>query len=170
MAEITAAFNESDRTGPLPEFPVQILFDDGSGHPSFNVTRGTHLDVPVVDGDDSLPLLGDFPADVESRRQVRTDCYSQTEIGAVASEVIVDGNSVELAGPYTVGVNLDEAQLNSATRYFTSAAVIAPLSVGTHTVGIHFKASGAVLGVPPFDPWFPDGVFEISATNTVVVD
>jgi hypothetical protein len=91
MARITAAFNESDRTGPPPESPFQILFGDGSGHPSFNVTRGTDLYVPVVYRDESLPLLGDSPAKVETRRRMRTYCYSQTEIGAVAREVIVDG-------------------------------------------------------------------------------
>jgi hypothetical protein len=170
MARITAVFNESDRKGPAPQVPFQILFDDGSGRPSFKVSHGTHLYVPIVYNDDSLPLLGDFPANVENRQKLRYYWYSQEEVGAVATEVIVDGNSVELPASYTVGVKLAQPLPNGANNYITSAAFIAPLTYGTHTVGIHFKATGAALSKPPFDHIVPGGVFEFFSTYIVVVD
>jgi hypothetical protein len=163
MARLTAAFNESDRTGPPPESPFQILYDDGSGNITFNVVLGTYLYVPIAYSDDSPPPLGDFPKNVESRPQLRKYWYSQSEIGTVATDITIDGIHVELTPQYTVGIAFDKPLPSGGMNYITPAAFIWPLPHGTHKVVTHFKATGAALSD------FPGGVAEFFSTYVVEV-
>jgi hypothetical protein len=170
MAWITAAFNISDRLGPLPHTPFQILFQSKSQDGTFHVREGTHLYMPVVFNDDSLPIIGNFPRNVKNRRAVQHYWFSQRELGTVATEVVVDGKAVQLGARYVAGAMFSEPLADGATRYLTTAVFIAPLPPGAHTITAHFKATGDALRVDPVAEFFPDGLFEFSLEYTVIVD
>lgn len=171
MARLTAAFNTSDRSGPPPNSPFQILYlDTTTNNTVFRVKRGSFLYVPVVYSDNSPPLLGHFPADAEDRRQLLRYWYSQSEVGVVSMQIVVDGRAVALGARYVSGVRLALPLPNTATQYIVGAAFLAPLPRGRHSVAIYSKATGDALREPPFDEFFPDGVFESSLVYTVDVD
>jgi hypothetical protein len=177
MARATAAFNVTNRAGPVPNTPFQILFarqvdpsdPDSPLVTTFKVGQGRFLYVPVAYNDTSMPVIGNFPKNAEHRKQLLKYWYSQSEFGTVATEIIVNGKVTPLGGDYVAGVNFPTPLPDGATQYATPAAFIAPLPVGTHTVEIHFKATGDALREPPIDQYFPDGFFEFSLVYTVHV-
>jgi len=61
LAEETAAFNVTDRSGPPPALPFQMLYSRPGNTNTFEVRAGTMLYVPVIFNDDSPPVLGNFP-------------------------------------------------------------------------------------------------------------
>lgn len=173
MARLTANFNASDRSGavvPVPTTPFQILYTsaDNPGN-NFSVMQGRFMYVPVAYNDNSLPIIGDFPASAENRRQLLKYWYSQRQMGTVATEITVDGRTICLGGDYLAGVDFAAPLSDGATKYMAPAAFIRPLPPGAHTVEIHFKATGDALREPPFPDYFPLGYFEFRVTYNVTV-
>lgn len=168
MARETAGFNASNHSGEEPNTPFQMLYTSPTN--TFDVKRGTFLYVPVAWSDDSNPVLGDFPVDVEDRAQLLHYWYHADQVGVVETDVTVDGGKVALGSGYLSGVLLgNPIPSTGGSRYVAPAAFIAPLPPGRHTVSIHLKATGAALSKPPFDQFFPNGVFEFETTYTVNV-
>lgn len=168
MARLTAAFNV-DRTRPLPNTPFQILYNSPGAPNPFRVGQGTILYVPVAYNDDSLPVIGDFPADIENRRQLLKYWYSPLQWGSVSMEIVVDGKTVPLGPRYLVGVHFDQPLPDGALNYMTPAAFVGPLRRGPHSVEIRLKATGDAFREPPISDYFPDGFFEFSVVYDVVV-
>jgi hypothetical protein len=170
MARLVAPFNLSDRSGPPPNSPFQILYlNNVTGATRFDVAPGRWLYVPLVVNDDSAPILGRFPANVQSRQQALRYWYSQAEFGVTTMEVVVDGKVVPLGAGHVSGLAFNPPLPDGATRYLTAGAFIAPLARGAHTVEIRFKATGDALREPPFDEFYPDGIWEFSIAYTVNV-
>jgi hypothetical protein len=169
MARLVAPFNVTDRSGPPPNSPFQILYQGSSGPATFEVGPGKILYVPLVYNDDSPPVIGHFPAPAQNRQQALHYWFSQNEFGVTAQELIVDGKTVTLSAAYVSGLSFDTALPDTATQYMTTGAFISPLSRGAHTIEIHFKATGDALRVPPFDQYFPDGFVEFSILYNVKV-
>lgn len=173
MARVTAAFNVSDRSGsvvPLPNTPFHILYTSAANPGNnFQVMQGQFMYVPVAYNTNSLPIIGDFPASVENRRQLLRYWYSQRQLGTVITDITIDGKKTCLGGDYLAGVDFSSPLPDGGTRYMAPAAFIRPLSPGQHTVKLHFKATGDALREPPFPDYFPLGYFEFEATYNVTV-
>jgi hypothetical protein len=174
MAQATAAFNVSDRSGvapnpPLPNTPFKILYSNAVNNNSFTVGQGQMLYVPVLYNDDSVPIIGNYPANAENRRALLRYWYSQREFGIVATDITINGKTIPLDGSYLSGVSFSTALPDGAKQYATTAAFIAPLPPGVHTIEISAKATGDALREPPFPQYFPDGYFEFRLTYTVSV-
>jgi hypothetical protein len=164
LAEETAAFNVTDRTGPPPALPFQMLYwrprPTGA---TFEVRTGTMLYVPVIYNDDSEPVLGNFP-DPTDRDALLFYWYDQSELGVVYANITVDGQTTSLGPDYLVGFISDTPLPDGATQYMTMGAVLSPLTKGQHKVVISGLATGAAL-----DPFFLGGIFEFSNEYTVIV-
>jgi hypothetical protein len=170
MARLTAAFNVSDRLGPLPNTPFQILYESAHQNGTFHVRENTHLYLPVAFSDNSPPILGNFPRSVLNQRAVKHYWFSQREIGTTITDVTIDGKTYKLGARHVAGAVFTEPLPTSGTQYLVAAAFIAPLPVGVHTITAHFVASGDALRQPPFDELFPDGFFEANLKYTVIVE
>lgn len=169
MAQATAAFNVGDRLGPPPNTPFKILYSNAVNNNAFTVGQGQMLYVPVMYNDDSLPIIGNYPANAENRRALLHYWYSQREFGVVATDITIDGKTTPLGGSYVAGVSFGTPLPDGAKQYATTAAFIKPLPPGVHTIEIHGKATGDALREPPFPDYFPDGFFEFRLTYTVTV-
>lgn len=170
MARAVASFNVGDRSGTPPNTPFQILYYNAlTGNTDFRVGQGRYLYVPVMYNDTSLPVIGNFPGNAENHRQLVKYWYSQNEFGTVLTEIVVNGKVTRLGADYLSGVSFSTPLPDGATQYGTPAAFISPLSPGSHTVEIRFKATGDALRQDPVAVYFPDGVFEFSTTYTVTV-
>lgn len=170
MARILAPFNvSSPGTVPLPNTPFQILYNRAGAPETFRVGQGTVLYVPVAYNDDSVPVIGNFPRNVENRRELLRYWYSQREFGTVYTDIVVDGKVHSLGAPYLVGIRFDQALPDGAKQYMTPAAFVGPLKVGDHTVEIRLRATGDAFREEPILQYFPDGVFEFSVVYNVTV-
>jgi hypothetical protein len=169
MARITAAFNVSDRSGPLPNTPFQILYSSANTPDPFRVGQGKIMYIPVAYNDDSLPVIGNFPRNVENRRELLRYWYSQREWGSVYVDIVVDGKVHALGARYLSGVRFDQPLPDGARQYMTPAAFVGPLPVGPHTVEIRLKATGDAFREEPIIQYFPDGLFQFSTVYNVTV-
>ena len=170
MARLVAPFNISDRSGPPPNSPFQILYlNNVTQATSFDMAAGKMLYVPMIYNDDGPPIIGHFPSNAQDRPSMLRYWYSQSELGVTTMELVVDGKRVPLGAGYVSGVSFTPPLADGASQYLTAGAFIAPLARGAHTVGIRFKATGDALRIPPFDQWFTDGVWEFSIVYTVNV-
>lgn len=169
MARLTAAFNV-DRSRPVPNTPFQILYSSPTAPSPFRVGQGTILYVPVAYNDDSLPVIGDFPADIENRRQLLKYWYSPQQWGSVYMEIVVDGKTTPLGPRYLSGVHFTQPLPDGALNYMTPAAFVGPLRPGAHTVEIRLKATGDAFREEPVSEFFPDGFFEFSVVYDVLVN
>ena len=170
MARITAAFNVTfDGSVALPNTPFQILYSRTGSPDPFPVGQGTVLYVPVAYNDDSLPVIGNFPRNVENRRELLRYWYSQREFGAVYVDIVVDGKVHPLGAPYLVGIHFDQPLPDGAKQYIIPAAFVGPLAPGAHTVEIRLKATGDAFREDPIPQYFPDGQWEFSVVYNVSV-
>jgi hypothetical protein len=171
MAKATAFFNTGPRTlETYPQTPFQILYvPDNATSNTFTVSPGTMLYVPILYQDDTKPVVGTFPKNLNDRQAILNYFYSQDQIGLIYTKIVVDGTVNSLGSDYVVGVGpvklADDGGFGPGTQYIVSAAFLTPLNKGTHTVQILAYADGMAL--LPFFP--PDGVFSFSATFTVIV-
>ena len=158
IAAGTAVYNVGGGTGTVPKIPFQMLV----GHTTtYTVKPDTMLYVPVFYADDSgSPGTPPFPTDL---RDQKVDADYLLEMASQFSDaditaffVQVDGKNTILDDDYVVGVKT--APLPDGTpeghHYILSAAFLAPLNPGAHTVGI-----GGVI----------DGVPQVFVSNTVTV-
>jgi len=177
-AELTAYFNTSPRheANYPANLPFQILYvppegennNTGGEGLTFNVSQDTLLYVPILYNDNSSPIIGNFPP-AEDRAALLKYFYSNNELGLIYARIIVDGKLTTLGPSYLVELEFDAPLADGATLYQTVAGFLSPLSKGTHTGEISALATGKALKVPPFDQYFPDGVFSFSNTYTVIV-
>jgi len=179
-AELTAAFNVGSRTMYPPNLPFQILYtsydptaanNTGGIYTTFMVDRGTRLYVPVIYNDNSEPIIGgkSFPP-ADDRRALLHYIFSEELFGLDYAKIVVDGKVAKLGRDYVVELEFPPSVLpDTATLYQTIAAFLTPLKTGTHSVEITAKATGEAFSIPPFDIYFPGGVFSFSTTYTVIV-
>jgi hypothetical protein len=170
MAKATAFFNTGPRTpDTYPNTPFQILYVPPDNNLAFDVSPGTMFYVPILYLDDTKPVVGTFPKNLNDRQAILNYFYSQDQIGLIYTKIVVDGTVNSLGSGYVVGVGpvklADNGGFGPGTQYIVSAAFLTPLNEGTHTVQILGYANGAALF--PFFP--PDGVFSFSVTFTVIV-
>jgi hypothetical protein len=172
MAKKTAFFNTGNREGTPPQTPFQILYTSASNTTNtFNVQHGKILYVPVIFNDNSEPVIGgaeNFPAS-QNRRAVLNYLFGRKLLGVQYAEIVIDGVIYSLASDYVVQVDVPKLADGAGNRYQTIAGFISPLAKGTHTVEIRARAVGEALSEPPFDQFFPGGVFEFSTIYTVNV-
>ena len=170
MARLVAPFNMSDRNGPPPNTPFQILYQNNvTGATAFDVAHGKFLYVPLLYNDDSAPVIGHFPTNAQNRLQLLRYWYSQSELGVTTMQLVIDGKTVPLGAGYVSGLSFNPPLPDGATQYLTAGAYISPLARGARTVEIRFKATGDALREPPFDQYFPDGFWEFSIVYSVNV-
>jgi hypothetical protein len=170
MARLVAPFNMTDRSGPPPNTPFQILYQNNvTGATTFDVAQGKFLYVPLLYNDDSAPVIGHFPANAQNRLQLLRYWYSQSEFGVTTMQIVIDGKTASLGAGYVSGLSFDPPLPDGAAKYLTAGAFISPLGRGPHTVEIRFKATGDALREPPFDQYFPDGFWEFSIVYSVNV-
>ena len=100
MARLVAPFNVTDHSGPPPNSPFQILYTTNDPVPTFEVAQGKFLYVPLAYNDDSAPVIGRFPANVQNRQQNLRYWYSQSELGVTVQKVIIDGKTVPLGAAF----------------------------------------------------------------------
>jgi hypothetical protein len=151
LAEATAAFNVGSRDpADLPPIPFQVLFTpQGGDHNAFTVRPGTMFYVPLLAIDDSPPILGNFPTDLNDRAALLEYVFGAGQIGVDLLQVIVDGQVANLGPDYVVGVTTPPLPDGGGTHYIVPAAVLGPLSPGVHMVVIRNHAAGAAIGGPP---------------------
>jgi hypothetical protein len=151
LAEATAAFNVGSRDpADLPPIPFQVLFTPPNGNSNtFTVAPGTMFYVPLLSIDDSPPIVGNFPPDLNDRAALVAYVFGLDQIGVDLLQVIVDGKVTNLGPEYVVGVTTPPLPDGGGTHYIVPAAVLGPLSPGTHTVAIRNHVSGAAVGGPP---------------------
>jgi hypothetical protein len=121
--------------------------------------------VPLVYSDDSPPIIGDLPDDVDDQPAVANYYFNPDELGAVTVQIEVDGRVSTLGPGYAVGAATPLA--DGGTRYTTLAAFLAPLPPGAHTITIYALFYGAALAA--FPDFFPGGIWEFETTYQVVV-
>lgn len=151
----------------FPPQPTDLNNTGGTGT-TFHVSPGTRLYVPVIFNDNSLPIIGNFPP-AGDREALLHYIFSQTEFGLDYATITIDGHTTTLGPRHVVQVEFGSPLPDGATLYQAIAAILTPLKKGTHTVTIAARVSGDALLVPPFDQFFPGGVFEFSADYTVIV-
>jgi hypothetical protein len=151
LAEATAAFNVGSRNpADLPPIPFQVLFTpQGGDSNTFTVRPGTMFYVPLLSIDDSPPILGNFPADLNDQAALEDYVFGTAQIGVDLLQIIVDGKVTNLGPDYVVGVTTPPLPDGGGTHYIVPAAVLGPLSPGVHTVVIRNHADGAAIGGPP---------------------
>ena len=149
MAELVAPFTISGNDPAVePDTPFQILhtlgFANGtpdgegllfSGANEFTVDRDTTFYVPILNVDDTDPVLGVFPTTpAEARRYIR----QIGQVGARAVQVVIDGRRTRLGLNYVAG----PVPSTLTNHIITIGAFIAPLPPGRHTVTV----SGGFFG------------------------
>jgi hypothetical protein len=164
LAGATAAFNVSSRdpANSPPDIPFQVLFTSADGNSNeFTVGHGTMFYVPLIYIDDSPPILGDFPDDLNDRAELEAYVFGSDQIGVDLLQIVVDGETTDLGPEYAVGVTTPPLPDGGGTHYIVAAAVLSPLAPGKHTVVIRNHISGAAVGGPPG--------FSFEATYTINV-
>ncbi len=143
MAELVAPFTISGNDiAAYPNTPFQILYTNGpaagapdgegflfSGTNVFTVDQGTIFYVPILNVDDTDPVLGVFPTTpTEARRYIR----KENQMGAHDVRVVIDGRHTRLGLDYVAG----PVPSTSTNNIVTIGAFLAPLPPGTHTVTV----------------------------------
>jgi len=149
MARATALYNTGTRTGPPPNTPFVILVTTGAPQTTFTVDQGTYLYVPLFYSDNSTPILGNWPVDIENRAQLTHYWTSPEEIGLRFIKVIVDGKVATLSPDYIVGVR-GVTTAAGGTEYSVAAVFLHPLPPGEHTVQVIGFYSGEAAGEAEF--------------------
>lgn len=144
--EAVAAFNVGPRTpDTLPNVPFQILYvPNVAPYPTeatFTVKSGTPFYVPLLYVDDSPPVLGDFPQNVNDWWADAFYMFSLDEIGGSA-EINVDGREATIGPEYLVGVKTKPLPDGGGTHVVALGVFLAPLSKGKHRVVLNLAYEG----------------------------
>lgn len=150
MARATALFNTGPRTGTPPNTPFHILVNTGAQQTTVTVDQGTFLYVPLFYSDNSEPVLGHWPTDVENRARLTHYWTSPDEIGLRFLKVVVDGKVATLSPDYIVGVR-SVMTATGGTEYSVAAVFLHPLPPGEHTVQVLAFYSGEAAGEAEVD-------------------
>jgi len=139
-----------------PKTPFQVLYitdatsssvDDGlkfTGTKSFTVSPGTSFYVPLLDADDSPPIVGGtFPTDASGAAGY---FFGQDQVGAKDTEIIVDGKTTPVGAAYLVGpVTTPPLTDGGGTHIIQLGVFLSPMSKGTHTVEIKGEFTGTAF-------------------------
>jgi hypothetical protein len=155
VAALTAAFNVTDHSGPLPSAVdsstgarLQMIYTKPNTEVSvFNVRHGTTLYVPVWYNDDSPPVIGNFP-NLANRQAVLRYVYGHRQMGVEYSIISVDGQDVPLNEDYLTALKVPPLPDGGGTGYMTVAAFVKHLKRGQHTIEIRSSFTGQAL-----EPW-----------------
>ncbi|HUO74921.1 MAG TPA: hypothetical protein VMU39_29420 [Solirubrobacteraceae bacterium] len=153
MTSAIALFNTSGNNAAYyPATPFQILYTGPSG---FTVRPGTSFFVPLFWVDDSVPVLGTWPA---THEDAISYFFDPAQLGGKGFVITVDGRSTPirhayLAGPVTTPPLLDCSEPASCgTHMIVLGAFMHPLTPGSHSVRIQGGVYGddviAVYGGP----------------------
>jgi hypothetical protein len=155
MTKAVAPFTTSGNDpGQYPQTPFQILFVNFDtvtfGTPNgglvitgtnvFRVGSGTPFYVPMLNSDDSVPLIGDFPPPPGGE----VDYFFGASQAGASAQLIVDGRATPIGEAYLTGP-VTASLLNGGTQIMTLGAFLTPLAPGTHTVRILGGFSGAAI-------------------------
>jgi hypothetical protein len=162
MNGLTATFTASgNQTVYLPKAPFQVLYTDSSlvaSNPddcttfaplcgltvtdnartgfsnTFTVKAGTMFYVPVLNADDSPPVVGTFPTTSGEAKQY---VFDPAQLGARDITIQVDSKPVKLGPEYVAGPATTEPLPDGGGTHFVTVGVfINPLTPGRHTVRI----------------------------------
>jgi hypothetical protein len=140
----------------FPTTPLQILYYDPSTLSSANVQgglletgsnilrvpAGSFFYVPILNADDSPPVLGTFPT---SPSAAVSYFFDSTQLGA-SQFITVDGQTTSVGISYLVGpITTQPLQDGGGTHILTVGVFLTPLSPGTHTVSISGRFDGALI-------------------------
>ena len=125
-------------------FPLQILYVDAANDTTFDVRPGTMIYVPVVYSDDTDSAYWPYP-NVNDPQAVSDYYFDPAQLGAEFLEVVVDGQITSLGPQYAVGARTPGLP-SGGNAYTVVAAVLTPLSPGTHVVTVRALLSGAFIG------------------------
>ena len=158
MTRAVARFNDSgNNLAYYPDTPFQILYVNRPNHTgSFTVKPGTTFYVPVVNVNDSPPVLGVFPKTPAQARGYLTD---PAELGGHDFKIVVDGVTTVLSTSY-LGGPVTKSLPNGGQHTITLGAFLRPLTPGTHKVTISGTLDGTLIG----------GSFSFTDTYTVTVN
>jgi hypothetical protein len=152
LAQFTASVNQPDL---YPDTPFQILYVDpatANGVPTIDggvadsgsnmfphVRPGTPYFVPIINPDDSPPVLGTFPT---SHEDAIPYVFGHDTYGA-SFQIIIDGRIMPIGSEYVAGpVTTAPLPDGGGTHMITLGAFVRPLTPGDHTVSI----TGGVFG------------------------
>ena len=163
MTQAVAQFTTSgNKLAYYPNTPFQILYFDASrgtggytvvngtdlftGTTSFTgsnaVPAGTTFFVPIINVDDSPPVVGTFPTDASKAADY---FFDPKQVGGRNFEIIVDGKTTPIGPSYVAFATTAPLQDGGGTHIITIGAFITPLSVGTHTVEIKGELAGQAV-------------------------
>lgn len=145
MVPLMAYFTTSgNKATYYPSTPFQILYVNyHTGTNKFTVAPGTFFFVPVINLDDSPPIIGSYPA---SPSGAASYVFSKSQVGAYDIRVVVDGRTTTLGPAYVAGPAYTPGLLDGGgEHYMQVGAFLSPLSLGTHTVTIGASFDGAAF-------------------------
>ena len=143
-----------------PETPFQILYISDTN--TFTVPAGTRFFVPVFFVDDSPPILGTFPDDVDD---IAAYVFGADQLGGYDMQIVVDGEATTLGPAYLGSTHVGGAGLldGGGHNFIQLGGFLTPLTPGKHTVTIIANFDGAVI-----NELFGQGI-TLEATYTVNV-
>ena len=164
MAGAVALFTTSGNSAAYyPHTPFQILYVDPStagstfntqdsslevfGSLNITVRPGTLFYVPILNADDTSPVLPTWPV---GHKEAVHYFFDPALYGARGVQISVDGRNARLgieylAGPVTTAPLLDGGTNPGGTHILTMAAFLRPLTPGRHTVSVSGGFHGAEL-------------------------
>ena len=161
MAAELALFSSSGNDlAHYPDTPFQILYISDTN--TFTVPAGTRFFVPVFFVDDSPPILGTFPDDVDD---IAAYVFGADQLGGYDMQIVVDGTATTLGPAYLGSTHVGGAGLldGGGHNFIQLGGFLTPLTPGKHTVTIIANFDGAVI-----NELFGQGI-TLEATYTVNV-
>ena len=161
MAAELALFSSSGNDlARYPDTPFQILYISDTN--TFTVPAGTRFFVPVFFVDDSPPILGTFPDDVDD---IAAYVFGADQLGGYDMQIVVDGEATTLGPAYLGSTHVGGAGLldGGGHNFIQLGGFLTPLTPGKHTVTIIANFDGAVI-----NELFGQGI-TLEATYTVNV-
>ena len=131
-----------------------------TGTNSSVVTPVTPLYVPLVNVDDSPPIIGNFPTDPSGAARY---VFAHDQVGATNLEINVDGHVTPIGAAYAAGP-VETPLPDGGSHIITVGAFLSPLSPGTHTITISGLLDG--LAFQQVTGW---SFLEFNFTYTVTV-
>jgi hypothetical protein len=158
-----------------PQTPFQVLFassldaapeGDGlvvSGQNTLEVQRSTRFYLPILQVNDSPPVIGTFPS--APGHAATAYFFGSSQVGAEPAVITIDGDTTTIGASYLAGPVKTPTLFDGGNHIMTLGAFLKPLKRGTHTI----HASGSVSG-DAFSQTFGLSFLRFEFTYTVTVD
>jgi hypothetical protein len=149
------ATSDGGDCGARPNLPCGLLATQKPGvvlANSFGVPAGTSFYVPILNADDSPPVVGNFPT---SSAGTKAYVFGPDQLGGRGFSVCIDGDCVALGSGYAAGPETTPPLLDGGgTHIITIGAFLTPMRPGSHVVrirgGWHGAGIAATYGGLPF--------------------